>query len=73
MFVSLHRARKYGFSGTVQYCGKWALGNGQMGNVGWMASVASGLWDRKFLGNKEFGRERRIVNLQVGCSIIYRL
>ncbi len=44
-----------------------------MGNGGWMASVDSGLWGRKFLGNKEFGRERRVVNLQVGYSVTYRL
>ena len=49
------------------------MGNAQIGNGGWMASVASGLLDRIFLGKKEFWRERRIVNLQVECSIIYRL
>jgi hypothetical protein len=33
------RLRKYGISGTVQYCGKWALGNGDMGN-----GVLEGFW-----------------------------
>ena len=62
-----------GFLGTVQYRGKWAVGNGLMGNGGWMASVASGLWGRKLLGNIGFWRERRVVNLQVGYTIAYRL
>jgi hypothetical protein len=39
------------------------LGNGQMGNEVWIASVPSGLWDRKCLRNIKFSRElaRRIV------------
>jgi len=61
------------FPGTVQYCGKWTLGNGQMGNGGWMASVDSGLCGRKFLGNKGFGRERRVDNIQIGYFVTYRL
>ena len=47
-----------------------------MGNGGWMASVDSGL--REFgVGNsweiKNFGRKRRVVNLQVGYFVNYRL
>ena len=35
--------------------GLWEMDKWEMG--GWMASVDSGLWGRKFLGNKGFGRE----------------
>ena len=37
-----------------------------MGNGVLMASLASGLWDRKFLGKEELLRERSIVNLHGG-------
>ena len=45
---------------------KWEMG-------GWMASVDSGLWGRNLLGNKGFGRERRVDIIQVGYSVTYRL
>jgi hypothetical protein len=53
----------------------WEMGSGKWTNGKWgmIASVASGLWDSKFLGKKEIWSERRIVNLEVRCSIIYRL
>ena len=51
--------------------GLWGMDKWEMG--GWMASVDSGLWGRKFLGNKGFGRERRVVKLQVGYTDTYRL
>ncbi len=51
---AVRRARKNGFPGTVQYCGKWALGNEQMGNGVWMASVALGVYVMKLEGKNEF-------------------
>jgi len=51
--------------------GLWEMNKWEMG-VGWLPWV-SRLWDRKLWGKEEFRRERRIVNLQVACSIIYRL